>query len=306
MIMTAESGVVECARGGNISGELDDTARLIVSGADRPRIVSTLTGCLAQFGGNIVDSQQFSTGTDEGMFFLRIEFQLPGLRRVLPELELALEHYAKSYGLRWRVIPAADVKRMAIMVSREDHALNELLWRWQSGDFLADVSMVISNHPHHQATVEGLGIPYHYIPVTPDTKVAAEDKQLDLLSGNVDFVVLARYMQVLSPRFVEYFPNRIINIHHGLLPAFAGANPYRAAKERGVKIIGATAHYVTSELDAGPIIDQDVIRIDHRQSVAELRRRGRHLERSVLATAVSWHVQDRVIVHGNSTVTFTD
>ncbi|GAA5127920.1 formyltetrahydrofolate deformylase [Haloechinothrix salitolerans] len=306
MMSTAVSGKLCSANGKSIPDGIADTARLIVSGIDRPRIVSNITGCLSQFGANIIESQQFSTEAHGGLFFLRIEFHVSCLRMILPELELALTYHANAYGLSWRLVPVADVKRMAIMVSREEHALNELLMRWRSGDFLADISMVISNHPHHGKAVESLGIPYHYIPVTPDTKSAAEDKQLELLSGNVDFVVLARYMQILSPRFVERFPYRIINIHHGLLPAFAGANPYRAAKERGVKLIGATAHYVTSELDAGPIIEQDVTRVDHRHGVAELRRRGSHLERSVLATAVSWHVQDRVIVHGNSTITFTN
>jgi formyltetrahydrofolate deformylase len=190
------------------------------------------------------------------------------------------------------------------MVSKADHALQELLWRRKSGDLHAEIAMVISNHDDLRPLVESWGIPYHIVPVTPETKPAAEQKQLELLRGQVDAVVLARYMQVLSPAFLAEFPMRAINIHHSFLPAFVGADAYGSAAERGVKLIGATAHYVTAELDEGPIIEQDVVRIDHRQSVADLRRAGRYVERAVLARAVGWHVEDRVIVHGNKTIVF--
>jgi formyltetrahydrofolate deformylase len=207
--------------------------------------------------------------------------------------------------MQWRITNAAQKKRLAVFVSRAEHALLELLWQHRAGDLSADIVVVVSNHPTHKALVERQGIPYVHIPVTSRTKSEAEAEQLRILSEyNVDAVVLARYMQVLSPTFLQHYPARIINIHHSFLPAFVGANPYQAAYDRGVKLIGATAHYVTEELDAGPIIEQDVLRIDHRQDVDDLRRLGRYIERVVLARAVGWHVEDRVLLHGNKTIVF--
>jgi formyltetrahydrofolate deformylase len=179
-----------------------------------------------------------------------------------------------------------------------------LLWQWRAGDLFADIAMVVSNHPDAQDMVRGFEIPFHHIPVTPDTKLQAEAQQLELLGGQVDLIVLARYMQILSPQFVETYPHQIINIHHSFLPSFIGKQPYERAFDRGVKLIGATAHYVTADLDAGPIIEQDVHRISHRHEVDDLKRIGRHVERTVLARAVKWHLEDRVLIHENKTVVF--
>lgn len=194
---------------------------------------------------------------------------------------------------------------MAIFVSKEEHCLLELLWKWRSGELAVDIPLVISNHPTLRHTVESYGIPYYHIPVTPETKEEAEKEAIALLHEyDVDFIVLARYMQILSPAFVETFPQRIINIHHSFLPAFIGANPYAKAFERGVKLIGATAHYVTNELDEGPIIEQDVLRVNHRYTTNDLKVTGRQIERIALARAVKWHIEDRIIVHENKTVVF--
>jgi formyltetrahydrofolate deformylase len=281
-----------------------DVGRLLVTCEDRPGICAAICGYLADLGANITSLQQYTTDPSGGRLFVRVEFLLPGLDEREPAVSAGFGPLADRFGMEWRLSRAVSIKRLAIMVSKSDHALQELLWRRKAGDLHADISMVISNHDDLRPLVETWGIPYHHVPVTPDTKQAAEDKQLELLRGQVDAVVLARYMQVLTPHFLAAFPMRAINIHHSFLPAFVGADPYGKAAERGVKLIGATAHYVTADLDAGPIIEQDVVRIDHRQSVADLRRAGRYVERAVLARAVSWHVDDRVIVHKNKTIVF--
>jgi formyltetrahydrofolate deformylase len=281
-----------------------DLGRLLVSCPDRPGISAAVTGYLFGLGANITDFQQFSTDPSGGQFFLRVEFILAGLEQRFVDVERGFTGLAESLQMQWRFAPAARRKRLAILVSKADHALQELLWRRQAGDLRAEISMVVSNHRDVEDTVRAWGIPFHHVPVTKDTVHKAETRLLELLVGEVETVVLARYMQILTPRFLASFPNQAINIHHSFLPAFVGADPYGKAAERGVKLIGATAHYVTSELDAGPIIEQDVARVDHRQSVADLRRAGRYVERAVLARAVSWHVEDRVIVHGNKTIVF--
>ncbi|MHB8620213.1 MAG: formyltetrahydrofolate deformylase, partial [Chloroflexota bacterium] len=206
--------------------------------------------------------------------------------------------------MEWRLAYAGRLKRLAIFVSRDEHCLLELLWRWRSGDLEARIAMVIGNHDGLSGAVAGWGIPFHHVPVSSATRVEAERRQQALLAGQADVVVLARYMQILSSSFIQTWANRVINIHHSFLPAFVGARPYDQAFERGVKLIGATAHYVTEDLDAGPIIEQDVERVAHRHSVEDLRRIGRYVERVVLARAVAWHVEDRVLVHGNKTVVF--
>jgi formyltetrahydrofolate deformylase len=206
--------------------------------------------------------------------------------------------------MAWRFVYTSERKRVALFASRDDHCLLDLLWRWRRGELDADVVAVLSNHPDHSADVLGFGVSYHHVPVLPSTKADAEARMLELLAGEVDLVVLARYMQILSAEFLEQIGVPVINIHHSFLPAFIGADPYRRARDRGVKIIGATAHYVTEELDAGPIIEQDVARVSHRQSVEELERIGRDIERLVLARAVRWHLEDRVLVHENRTVVF--
>jgi formyltetrahydrofolate deformylase len=205
--------------------------------------------------------------------------------------------------MRWRLTDAGHPKRVGVLVSREDHCLVDLLWRHRRGELDADLALVASNHPDHRSDVEGFGIPYHHVPVPPGGKPESEARLLELLR-DVDLVVLARYMQILSGDFLAALSVPVINIHHSFLPAFAGANPYQRAFERGVKIIGATAHYVTEELDAGPIIEQDVARVSHREHPETMVRLGRDIERTVLSRAVKWHLEDRVLVHGNRTVVF--
>lgn len=260
---------------------------------------------LYRYGANITDFDQHATDPEGGTFFMRLEFQTGGLTCSMEQLRAHfLAEVAGPYNMEWRLTLASEKKRMAIMVSKHDHALMELLWRTMRGDLAATIPMVISNHDDLRPEVERFGIPWHHIPVTADTKEAAEQQALELLDGKVDVIVLARYMQILSPKFVAEHPNRIINIHHSFLPAFIGANPYQQAWERGVKLIGATSHYVTDELDQGPIIEQNVQRVTHRHSAAELRALGQDVERSVLLRAVRWHLEDRVIVDGNKTVVF--
>ena len=282
-----------------------NVGRLLITCPDRPGIVAAVSQFLFEAGANITESQQYSTDPFGGTFFLRLEFHADGLDQLAAGLEQRFAGLADQFSMRWQLTRAADLKRVVIMVSRADHALQEILWRAQSGELRADIRMIISNHPDAEEAARWWGIPFHHIPVTPQTKAEAEAAQLGLLKGEADLVILARYMQILSPQFLSEFAGPIINIHHSFLPAFAGADPYRKAATRGVKLVGATAHFVTAELDAGPIIEQDIVRVDHRCSVDDLRRLGRHVERAVLARAVGWHLEDRVIVHQNSTIVFS-
>ncbi len=283
----------------------DEVGRLLIACRDRPGVVAAVSQFLFDRGANITYSQQHSTERGEGTFFGRIEFELDDLARRFEELEREFKPIAGRFGMQWRFARAAHKKRLAIFVSRAEHALLELLWQHRAGDLAADLALVISNHTNNKELVERQGIPFFHVPITPSTKSEREAEELAILADhNVDTVVLARYMQVLSPAFLARYPARIINIHHGFLPAFVGANPYQAAYDRGVKLIGATAHYVTEELDAGPIIEQGVQRIDHRHDTDDLRRLGRYIERVVLARAVGWHVEDRVLLHGNKTIVF--
>jgi formyltetrahydrofolate deformylase len=283
----------------------DGVGRLLITCPDRPGIVAAVSQFLFEAGANITESQQYSTDPFGGTFFLRVEFHLDGLADRATGLQQRFAGLADQFSMRWHMTRAAELKRVAIMVSRADHALQEIMWRAQSGELRADIRMVISNHTDAEEAARWWGVPFHYVPVTPQTKGEAEAAQLSLLAGAADLVILARYMQILSPHFLSVFSGPIVNIHHSFLPAFAGADPYRKAAARGVKLIGATAHYVTAELDAGPIIEQDIVRVDHRCSVDDLRRLGRHVERAVLARAVGWHLEDRVIVHQNSTIVFS-
>jgi formyltetrahydrofolate deformylase len=281
------------------------TARLLITCPDRPGIVSTVTTLLYNHGANITSLDQHSTDPSGGTFFMRLEFHAPHLAAGRDALEQAFgEVVARRFDMQWRISYASEPKRMVVLVSKFEHALMELLWRWRRGELPALITGVISNHQDWQKSVEDFEIPFHHVPVSRDTKAAAEQQILELLGDHTDLVVLARYMQIVSGDFVARFPDRIINIHHSFLPAFVGANPYTRAYERGVKLIGATAHYVTAELDAGPIIDQDVIRVSHRHSVDDLRQLGQNIERDVLARAVRWHLEDRVLVHGNKTIVF--
>jgi formyltetrahydrofolate deformylase len=283
----------------------EDIGRLLISCPDRPGIVAAVSHFLFDRGANIIHSDQHSSERGEGTFFTRIEFRLHDLPNTLRDLEQAFKAVAGRFSMQWRITRAAERKRLAIFVSRQEHALLELLWQHRAGDLAAEIVGVVSNHTTHADLVTRQGIPYFHVPITVATKPDAEAEQLRILAElRTDTVVLARYMQVLSPTFLEHYPARIINIHHSFLPAFVGANPYQAAHDRGVKLIGATAHYVTEELDAGPIIEQDVLRIDHRHDTEDLRRLGRYIERVVLARAVGWHVEDRVLLHGNKTIVF--
>jgi len=278
-------------------------ARLLISCADRPGVVAGIAGFLYRRGANITDSHQHSSDPEGGRFFMRLEFVLEGMDATAFERDFAAD-VGGPLGLHWRITHAARPQRVAVLVSREDHCLLDLLWRWRRGELPGDIVLVASNHPDHAAAVGDFGLPYHHVPVERERKPDAEARLLARLDGACDVVVLARYMQILSGNFLERLGRPVINIHHSFLPAFAGAQPYRQAAERGVKIIGATAHYVTEELDAGPIIEQDVHRVSHADSVAELERIGRDVERTVLARAVRWHLEDRVIVDGPRTIVF--
>lgn len=277
--------------------------RLLVSCSDRPGIVHTISRFLYEAGANIVSSDQYSSDPTGGAFFLRMEFTLPEESREDFAARFGMM-VAEPLGLSWRIWHAARPKRVAVLVSKEDHCLLDLLWRWRRGDLDAEIALVASNHPDHRNDVESFGIPYHHVPVQKDRKPEAETRLLEILDGRCDIVVLARYMQILSGAFLERVGVPVVNIHHSFLPAFAGAGPYQKAKERGVKLIGATAHYVTEELDAGPIIEQDVIRVSHRDDVATLKRLGTDIERTVLARAVGWHCEDRVLRHDKTTIVF--
>jgi len=277
--------------------------RLLISCPDKKGLIAAISSFIAMHDGNILSADQYVS--DSGTFFMRLEIEGEGFGLARGEFAGAFAPLARRHGMDWRVSHTDTPKRMAIIVSRYDHCLIDLLWRWDSGELDAEIPLVVSNHPDLASRAEIYGIPFYHLPVTKETKVEQEGKVLDLLSDNdVDFVVLARYMQILTPTFVDAYPSTIINIHHSFLPAFAGADPYRRAHDRGVKTIGATAHYVTQELDAGPIIHQDVAHVTHRDTVEDLARLGREIERRVLARAVRWHLEDRILVDGNRTVVF--
>jgi formyltetrahydrofolate deformylase len=282
-----------------------DIGRLLVSCPDKPGIIAAISRFLHEHGANIIESDQYSTDPEGGAFFLRTVFHRKGLAAVRPDLERRFAaDVGAPFAMSWRFSAAGVPKRAAIMVSRYDHCLLDLLWRARRLELDLDVGLVISNHADLADEVRAFGVPYVHIPVTPDTKPEAERRQIELLGGNFDVIILARYMQILSSRFLDGVGVPVINIHHSFLPAFAGAGPYERAKERGVKLIGATAHYATEDLDEGPIIEQDVIRVTHRHSAAELERQGSDVERTVLARAVQWHCEDRVLRHGAHTVVF--
>ena len=278
---------------------------LVVHGPDSEGIVSAVTTMLASNGANILSLDQYADNEQGGSFYQRIVFYKPNVVGVLPEFKEEIAKTLKPFGLNWSLRDMGVPKRMAILASKQDHCLLDLLWRHRRGELPVTIPMVISNHTDSAEDVRSFSIPFFHVPSQsgPD-KSAAEAEILSLLKGNVDFVVLARYMQILSSDFLKEVGVPVINIHHSFLPAFIGANPYKKAKERGVKLIGATSHYVTEDLDEGPIIDQDTIRVSHKESVAELARRGADVERQVLSRAVLWHAQDRVIRDGNQTIVF--
>ena len=282
-----------------------NTGRLMIKCPDQPGIVAAVTAFLKEYNANIVELSQYSINPDGGTFFTRIEFDCPDLSNKVLRMKTSFTEIAERFSMDWTLSNVSTLKKMAIFVSKEPHCLLELLWEWQSGDLMADIVLVISNHNDNRHLVESLQIPFYHIPANKDIRHESEKTQLKLLDEyEVDFIVLARYMQILTPDFVAALPHRIINIHHSFLPAFIGARPYERAYDRGVKLIGATSHYVTNDLDEGPIIEQDIDRVDHRDNAEDMKKIGRSIERRVLARAVRWHVEDRVIVHQNKTVVF--
>jgi len=277
---------------------------LTLSCPDRLGIVHAVSGFLADRGANILDSQQFGDRSTR-RFFMRVHIECTDPRIGIAELRRDFSAVAEAFSMTWQIHDEEERTRTIIMVSRLGHCLNDLLYRWHIGALPADIVAVVSNHRDFEDLAASYGIPYHYIPVTPETKAQAEDKLLALVDeASVDLIVLARYMQILSPTVCERLPGKIINIHHSFLPSFRGARPYHQAYERGVKLIGATAHYVTATLDEGPIIEQEVARVDHTYDVAHLAEVGRDLECLALARAVRWHLEHRVLLDGNKTVVF--
>jgi formyltetrahydrofolate deformylase len=280
------------------------TAVLLLSCADQKGLVAAVSDFLYRHDGNIIHADQH-TDREEGIFLQRVEWELRGFAIAREAIAEAFRPIAERFQMAWSLRFSDEVPRVALFVSKLPHCLYDLLARWRMGEFRAEIPVVVSNHPEHAAIARDFGVAFHSVAVTPQTKAAGEQQVLALLAEQrVDLVVLARYMQVLSAEFVARYPQRIINIHHSFLPAFAGARPYHQAHEKGVKIIGATAHYVTAELDQGPIIEQDVVRVSHRDAVEDLVRKGRDLEKTVLARAVDLHLRNRVIVYGRKTVVF--
>lgn len=270
---------------------------------DRIGIVHAVSGFLVAHHCNILDSQQFEEAIDD-RFYLRIQATFP-TATTIADLRAAFQATADTYGMQWSLTDAQVHPRTLIMVSKFGHCLNELLERWQTGLLPINIAAVVSNHTDLESAVNRYGIPFVHIPVTAPTKADAETKLLALIQEqNIEFVVLARYMQVLSDNLCSALPNRVINIHHSFLPGFKGAKPYHQAHARGVKLVGATAHYVTADLDEGPIIEQEVFRVDHRSTAEDLVIAGRQAERAALARAVKWHAESRVMLHGHRTVVF--
>ncbi len=282
-----------------------NTAILLCSCTDRTGIVAALTSFVAEYGGNIIDLDQHTDNTNQ-QFFMRLVWDISKSALSRDDLPKAVGFVAKKFtDMRWSLSFTSPLPRIAILASQTPHCLADLLLRHQMGELAGEMALVIANHPDLGDLCRHFKVPFHHLPVEKGQKAEAEQKQLELLAEQqIDLVVLARYMQILSPVFVKAWEGRIINIHHSFLPAFVGAKPYHQAKERGVKIIGATAHYVTAELDQGPIIKQDVTPVSHRDEVEDLVRKGRDIERQVLGEAVRLHLQRRVLVSGNRTIVF--
>ncbi|MDL1971296.1 MAG: formyltetrahydrofolate deformylase [Candidatus Desulfofervidaceae bacterium] len=283
---------------------LKNYAVLLLSCPDRKGIVASVSRFIYEHNGNIVHAEQY-TDTEKGRFFMRIEWELEGFKLKREQISSFFSPLAQRFQMEWSLHFTDYIPNVAIFVSKTSHCLYELLLRQQSGEIGANIRLIISNHPDLKPVAETFGVPYYVFPVTPENKEKVEQEELLLLKEHkIDLIVLARYMQILTPAFVAHYPNRIINIHHSFLPAFAGPHPYHQARERGVKVIGATSHYVTAELDAGPIIEQDVIRVSHRDRIADLIRKGRDIEKLVLARAVKLHLENRIIVYENRTIVF--
>ncbi len=285
--------------------ENSSTAILLLSCPDRIGLVSRISHFIFERGGNIISLDEH-VDTDQRVFFLRVEWDMKGFSIKAAELEEAFAPLAKEFKASWQINFTAKQQKIAVFVSRYDHCLQEILWRQSMGEYPADIPLIVSNHPDLEPLASQYGIPYYVFPIRPGNKKEQEEKELELLKKNrIDAIVLARYMQILTPGFIREYSNRIINIHHSFLPSFAGRNPYRQAFDRGVKIIGATTHYATEDLDEGPIIEQDIIRVTHKDTVQDLIRRGRDLERLVLARALQYHIEYRILVHGKKTIVFS-
>jgi len=288
------------------------TATLLISCRDQKGLVASVSDFLYRNNGNIIHADQhtdtstsLSTGQEEGVFLQRVEWELRDFAVEREEIADTFRPIGERFGMSWSLRFSDYVPRIAVFVSKLPHCMYDLLARWRLGELRAEIPLAVSNHVDQRTIAEGFGVEYRHFEMTPESKAGQESRILKLLKEQrIDLIVLARYMQVLSEAFVRRYPERIINIHHSFLPAFAGARPYHHAHERGVKIIGATAHYVTAELDQGPIIDQDVVRVSHRDSVEDLVRKGRDLEKVVLARAVDLHLRNRIVVYGNKTVVF--
>jgi formyltetrahydrofolate deformylase len=284
--------------------EQEQHATLMLSCADRRGLISRISHFIFERGGNIIDLSEH-VDSDDRQFFLRVAWDMAGFSIAPEDLAEAFAPLAKEFEARWKIRLKHKKPRLALFVSKADHCLLEILWRHSLGEFDADIRLVISNHENLAPLSERYSVPFRVFEITPESKLRQEELELELLrEENIDTIVLARYMQVLSPKFVERYSSGIINIHHSFLPAFAGPNPYKQAYERGVKIIGATSHYVTEDLDEGPIIVQGVSHISHRDSLEDLVRKGRDLERLVLARALRLHLEDRVLIHGRKTIVF--
>lgn len=280
------------------------TATLLISCPDREGLVAAITHFIAENGGNIVHLDQH-VDAQENVFFMRVEWDLARFAIPGEVIADAFRPIADRYAMRWALHFSHKIPRMAVFVSKEAHCLYDILARHTAGEWRVDIPLIVSNHPTLEPVARQFGIPFHVFPITKETKLAQERAQIALLkSANVDVIVLARYMQILSADFVAEYPNRIINIHHSFLPAFPGAKPYHMAYSRGVKIIGATSHYVTADLDAGPIIEQETVRINHKDSVDDLIRKGKDVEKLVLSRAIRYHLQNQVLVYNNKTVIF--
>jgi formyltetrahydrofolate deformylase len=278
------------------------TAVLLINCPDRKGLVAAVASLLYRYGANITHADQHQDH-EAGLFFMRVEWALEGFD--LSAFRVEFQATATELRMKWNLKLMSDVPRVAVFVSQHLHCLVDILHRQQAGELHCSIPLIISNHPDGEALAGFYGVAFRYIPVQPEIRNEVEDEQRRLLSAEgIDLIVLARYMQILSPEFVEQYPARIINVHHSFLPAFIGARPYHAAFQRGVKLIGATSHYVTAALDDGPIIEQDVVRISHRDQVEDLIKKGRDIERAVLSRAVMWHMEHRILCYGNKTVVF--
>jgi formyltetrahydrofolate deformylase len=283
---------------------MKNTATLLINSPDRKGLVAAIADFLYRHDANILHADQHQDA-ELSLFLMRVEWDLRGFSLPVEQFEQAFAPIAERFHMQWQLKLGAQKPRMAIFVSQYDHCLADLLYRHQSGELWCDIPLIISNHPDTARLAEFYQVPFHVIPVTRETKAQAEAQQFELLEKhNIDLIVLARYMQVLSADFVARYPQRVINIHHSFLPAFVGAKPYHRAFERGVKLIGATSHYVTADLDEGPIIEQDIARVSHRDQLEDLIQKGRDLEKMVLSRAVRWHIENRILLYANKTVIF--